>query len=779
MSGEIRRPKVQSGSASGIYWTIIPKVAGKLSRHDKSADKQVFQMKSVFESDVCVPANSHGARGSRFLLWVFVLALVPASLWAQLGIPTVRDKVITQHVAAYLEQIHVRRWKLNDTRSGRMFDSFLKALDPQRMYFTASDVEGFRKNRLKIDNFLKSGSLDFAFEVGSVFLQRVEERTALAKKLASQEHDFSVDEFFVSDRSEAPYAEAGKAATDLWRKRVKALLLEKLADGKAEEEARAEVARLYENFSNRMQRTDGMELLQIFLTSATMTYDPHTTYMSPDTLDNFQISMRLELEGIGAALQSIDGYTVVSQIIPGGAAAREGSLKLQDKILAVAQGDSPKFVELLNMKLSNVVKLIRGKKGTKVRLKIRHAEANKEEVLSIIRAKVVLSDREAHGEVLEVKQGKGEKSLRAGVIVLPSFYMDMAAAGRGVKDFKSTTRDVARILEEFEKGKGVDVVLVDLRINGGGALSEAIALTGLFIDTGPVVQIKRLRGRVDTRADKVNGVAWAGPLVVLTSKFSASASEIFAGALQDYGRAVVVGDRSTHGKGTVQQLMDLGRNRSGEAGKLGALKITISQFYRPSGDSTQNKGVVPDIELPSVSSYLDGEAELDYAIEFDTVPKAKYEDLGLAEQLTINSLQEKSQRRRGGVKEFNRIEEDIVRYQKLRDRKKIPLQRERYEAEKKKLDPREEDEEKKDPDKPAPPVNENEIKRDFYLEEVLAIAADYARTFKPGDAGSYRRLARAALLLGEKKAGQDLAAEGLKKHPGNKALLQLKAGRVE
>ena len=712
-------------------------------------------------------------------MWLLVLALAPAAVYAQLGIPTVRDKVITQHVAAYLEQIHVRRWKLNDTRSGRMFDSFLKALDPQRMYFTASDVDGFRGSRLKIDNFLKSGSLDFAFEVGGIFLKRVEECTALAKKLAGEKHDFSVEEFFLSDRSEAPYARGAKAVKELWRKRVKALLLEKLVDGKDEKEARSEVAKIYENFSNRMQRTDGMELLQIFLTSATMTYDPHTTYMSPDTLDNFQISMRLELEGIGAALQSIDGYTVVSQIIPGGAAAREGSLKLQDKILAVAQGDSPDFVELLNMKLSNVVKLIRGKKGTKVRLKIRHADANKEEVLSIIRAKVVLSDREAHGEVLEVKQGKGEPPFRVGVIVLPSFYMDMAAAGRGVKDFKSTTRDVARILEGFEKGKGIDAVVVDLRINGGGALSEAIALTGLFIDTGPVVQIKQLRGRVDTRSDKDSGVAWAGPLVVLTSKFSASASEIFAGALQDYGRAVVVGDRSTHGKGTVQQLMDLGRNRSGQAGKLGALKITISQFYRPSGDSTQNKGVVPDIELPAVSSYLDGEAELDYAIEFDTVPKAKYIDLGLAGQSTISSLQEKSQQRRGGVKEFNRIEEDIVRYQKLRDRKKIPLQRERYEAEKKKLDPRKEDEEEKEPDKAVTPINENEIKRDFYLEEVLSIAADYGRTFRPGDAGSYKRLARAALLLGEKKAGQDLAAEGLKKHPGNKALLQLKAGRVE
>lgn len=717
--------------------------------------------------------------GRRALLsLVFVMSLFPVSLWAQLGIPTVRHKVITQHVAAYLEQIHIRRWKLNDTRSGRMFDSYLQALDPQRMYFNAADVEGFRESRHLIDDFLKSGSLEFAFEVGGIFLKRVVECTALAKELASKGQDFSADEFFVPDRSAAPYAKGSRDVAELWRKRVKALLLEKVVDGKTREEARSEVVKLYENFSNRIQRTDGMELLQIFLTSATTTYDPHTTYMSPDTLENFQIGMRLELEGIGAALQSIDGYTVVSQIIPGGAAAREGGLKLQDKILAVAQGDSPEFVDLLNMKLSNVVKLIRGKKGTTVRLKIRHVEANREEVLLIVRAKVVLSDREAHGEVLEVKRGKGEDPARVGVIVLPSFYMDMAAAGRGVKDFKSTTRDVGRILEGF-KSKVVDAVVVDLRANGGGALSEAIRLTGLFIDTGPVVLIKHLNGRVDTRSDRDSGVAWSGPLVVLTSKFSASASEIFAGALQDYERGIVIGDRNTHGKGTVQQLMDLGRNRSGQAGKLGALKITISQFYRPSGNSTQNKGVVPDIELPAVSSYLDGEAELDYAIEFDRVPTAEFMNLGLVDLSMINLLQENSQRRRGAVKEFSRIEADIVRFQKLRERKKIPLQRARYEAEKKSLDPEEEDAEKEDPDKPASPVNQNEIKRDFYLEEVLSIASDYARMFEPADAGSYERLARAALLLGEKKRGQNLIADGLKKHPGNKALQRLKKGRVK
>jgi carboxyl-terminal processing protease len=560
---------------------------------------------------------------------------------------------------------------------------------------------------------------------------------------------------------------------------VEVLLLEKLVDGKTMKEAGDEVVKLYENFAVRMSKTDGMELLQIFLTAATMTYDPHTTYMSPDTLENFQISMRLELEGIGASLQSIDGYTVVNQVIPGGAAARDGRLKPQDKILAVAQGNSKDFVELLNMKLSDVVKLIRGKKGTRVQLKVRHADSEGAELVAIVRAKVVLADREAHGEVLEVKRGKGLSALRVGVVVLPSFYMDMAAAGRGVKDFKSTTRDVSRIIRKF-KADGIEAVVIDLRMNGGGALSEAIALTGLFVDTGPVVLIKHLNGKVDTRNDSKKGADWSGPLVVLTSKFSASASEIFAGALQDYKRGVIVGDRSTHGKGTVQQLMDLSRARGGgEPGKLGALKITLSQFYRPSGNSTQNKGVVPDIELPAVSSHMDGEAELDFSIEFDTVEKAEHSDLGLVDQKLLRRLKEKSRKRRGSNEEFSRIEKDIARYRKIRDRKKIPLERSRYEAEKKKFDPDDAKEEKKDPKDAVVPPDDNEIKRDFYLEEVLSITADYVAALKPASAESYRRLARAALLLGETKQGRALIAEGLRKHPGSGLLQKLKKGPVK
>ena len=714
------------------------------------------------------------------LLLAALLALLPAlPARADLGSPTLRDKIIAQHVAVYLERVHVRRWKLDDKRSESMFDSYLSALDPQRMYFTAADVEGFKSSRDKIDDYIKSGDLDFAFKVGKVFLSRVDECSKRVKKLVEQGQDFTADEYFQVDRAEAAYTSGEKEADDLWRKRVKVLLLEKLVDGKTMKEAGDEVVKLYENFAVRMSKTDGMELLQIFLTAATMTYDPHTTYMSPDTLENFQISMRLELEGIGASLQSIDGYTVVNQVIPGGAAARDGRLKPQDKILAVAQGNSKDFVELLNMKLSDVVKLIRGKKGTRVQLKVRHADSEGAELVAIVRAKVVLADREAHGEVLEVKRGKGLSALRVGVVVLPSFYMDMAAAGRGVKDFKSTTRDVSRIIRKF-KADGIEAVVIDLRMNGGGALSEAIALTGLFVDTGPVVLIKHLNGKVDTRNDSKKGADWSGPLVVLTSKFSASASEIFAGALQDYKRGVIVGDRSTHGKGTVQQLMDLSRARGGgEPGKLGALKITLSQFYRPSGNSTQNKGVVPDIELPAVSSHMDGEAELDFSIEFDTVEKAEHSDLGLVDQKLLRRLKEKSRKRRGSNEEFSRIEKDIARYRKIRDRKKIPLKRSRYEAEKKKFDPDDAKEEKKDPKDTAVSPDDNEIKRDFYLEEVLSITADYVAALKPASAESYRRLARAALLLGETKQGRALIAEGLRKHPGSGLLQKLKKGPVK
>ena len=270
--------------------------------------------------------------------------------------------------------------------------------------------------------------------------------------------------------------------------------------------------------------------------------------------------------------------------------------------------------------------------------------------------------------------------------------------------------------------------------------------------------------------------------MVLTSKFSASASEIFAGALQDYGRGVIVGDRSTHGKGTVQQLMDLARARAGgEAGKLGALKLTLSQFYRPSGRSTQNKGVVPDLELPAVSSYMDGEAELDYSIEFDVVEASKYDTLGLVDPKLLKGLEEKSQARRGAVKEFARREADIARYLKIRERKKIPLLRTRYEAEKKSLELEEDQEKEKEEDskEPTPPPKENEIKRDFYLNEVLEIAADYAQASRPIDAASYRRLARARLLLGATRSGRRMIAEGLEKYPGNKGLLELKKGRVE
>ena len=306
-----------------------------------------------------------------------------------------------------------------------------------------------------------------------------------------------------------------------------------------------------------MAQTDDEELLEMYLTSLTTSLDPHTTYMSPESVKNFEIMMQLKLEGIGASLQGIDGYTVVKKIIPGGAAEKEGHLKLEDKIIGVGQGESGELVDVVDMKLNDVVKMIRGKRGTIVRLQVTSLKDPKPHMVKITREEIELKDSEARGKVFEAGRGSNGKPYKVGVINLPSFYMDMEAARHGDPNYKSTTRDVRHILDEF-KNQGVDAVVMDLRTNGGGSLSEAITLTGLFLKDGPVVQVKDADNRVQPYDDHHQGIDWSGPLVVVISKFSASASEIFAGAIQDYGRGLIVGDKSTHGKGTVQSLLNLG-----------------------------------------------------------------------------------------------------------------------------------------------------------------------------------------------------------------------------
>ncbi len=463
------------------------------------------------------------------------------------------------------------------------------------------------------------------------------------------------------------------------------------------------------------------------MTSITTSYDPHTSYMSPNTLDNFRIALQLKLEGIGAQLQDQDGKTVVAKVVPGGAAEKHGKLKKDDQIISVGQGDSTEMVDIVGMKLNDVVQLIRGDAGTVVRLAVIPAGTNEAVTYEITRAKIELEDEAAHGEVFEVGSKPDGTPVKVGVVDLPSFYQDMQAAQDGAKNFRSATTDVRKILEDF-KAKGVDAVVLDLRRNGGGSLVEAVDLTGLFIDEGPVVQVMGFNNRVEVHSDEVRGAAWEGPLVVVISKFSASASEILAGAIQDYERGLVVGDEATHGKGTVQSLRYLGEIVGGPyPPNLGALKITVQQFFRPNGDSTQKRGVLSDIVLPSITNFMDvGESDLDYAIDFRKVPKTDFPATHHVTNDMVGQLRKESEKRISQSEDFAKLLKRIDIYRERKERKSVTLNEQKFVEEGKEVNADKEDQEQLEEQLNT----DNKIKRDFYLDEVLAIAREYFAALK-------------------------------------------------
>ncbi|MEM7262981.1 MAG: carboxy terminal-processing peptidase [Planctomycetota bacterium] len=666
--------------------------------------------------------------------------------------PSDREAKIAKAICSMLDRLHLLPQAVDDVVAERTFNSFVDRLDSQKVYFLASDIEEFKANLKSIDDWTKAGNLDFPFRMFERFLQRVDERVAQIDVALEMQHDFTVEETVSINRDDSPWAKNSEELADEWRRRVKYFLLDKLTAGETYPESVKQLQQRYHNFQRRMKQTDNDELLEMFLSSLSTSFDPHSTYMSPSTLENFEINMRLELEGIGAALQSIDGYTVVSQIIPGGAAARDGRLKPEDKIVAVAQGKDGDFSDLVDLKLNDVVKQIRGEKGTIVRLRIKRV-GSEPFIIKLVRSKVELKDREAQGEVFEQGTKPDGSPYRLGVIDLPSFYMDMDASRRRNGNYKSTTRDVLNIIQRFQLEGGVDGIVLDLRANGGGALQESLSLTGLFIDEGPVVQIKDAGGEVDALDDPIAGVAWDGPLLVLTSRFSASASEIFAGAIQDYRRGLVVGDVSSHGKGTVQTLEDVGRRVGGgwlSSPKMGALKITKQQFYRPNGDSTQNRGVIADVVLPSVANHSDlGEANYDYAVPFDQVPAAPFEPEEWVTPKIVQDVKERSKGRRAKNDEWNKVETNIARYTKFKDRKEIPISRDAFLSEfnemqdddtKYVVQPIEEpkdgslgwrfakiggSEDEENAGEAAASDDEPKIERDFYLDEVMSIFIDF------------------------------------------------------
>ncbi len=670
-------------------------------------------------------------------------AQAPPAVAAGAPQPGPNDRHIAVAVRRHLEREHFLKRPIDDEIARLWFDAFIESLDPWKLYFLESDIDEFRRRRDTLDDDVKRGDVSFAYQVLDRFLRRVDQRLPVIQNLIDTAHDFAREEAIVIDRDETRWAQTEAEIEDTWRKRIKYDLLVQKMEETAPDEAKDKLRRRYRSFAKRMHQMTADELLEIYLSSLTSSFDPHTSFMSPGTLENFEIGMRLQLDGIGAQLKSEDGFTTIVELTPGGAADRDGRLKSKDRVVGVGQGTEGEITDTVDMNLNEVVKLIRGKRGTVVRLKVIPVGETAPKVYDITRDKIELKDAEARGEVIEHGKKADGSPYRVGVINLPSFYMDMAGAQQGQADFKSSTRDTERLLADFRE-KGVDCVVLDLRNNGGGSLPEAIKLTGLFIDRGPVVQIKDADEQVRPYDDVDPGVAWDGPLVVLANKFSASASEILAGAIQDYGRGLIVGDDATHGKGTVQSLLDLGRQlfrRFDNAPSLGAIKITMQQFYRPSGASTQLEGVKSDVVLPSITAHLPvGESDLDHAIPFDRVPPARYDREGRVAASVIEMLRQRSAERVAGEKKFQDLAEDIARYQKRKDAKTISLVESEFERQwnEGKAAEKEEEERLEKSEFSKRPV----VERNYYFDEAMNVVVDYLQAL--AGAGGIAEAAQAA-----------------------------------
>ncbi len=600
-----------------------------------------------------------------------------------------KDPQIVQFVSQILMRQHYIRMPIDDDVSTKFLDRFMDNLDNQRIFFTEGDAREFEKYRYRLDDLtVKEGNTTAARVIFSRFRQRLTEQHEHVLKLLADEKnfDFTGNDRFLTDRKKAgaPRPKDLDDARQLWRERLRfEYLQEKLAKS-TPEDAVKNLTKRYNRVLRMINEYDNDDVLQVYLTALARVFDPHSDYMNKMELDNFSIGMKLSLFGIGALLQSEDGICKIRSLTDGGPAQRSKQLKPDDKIIAVAQSNQPP-VDVVDMKLNKVVDLIRGAKNTEVRLTIIPADApnsSVRKIVSLIRDEIKLEDSAAKARLYDIPLTGGKSSgsktnIRLGVIDLPSFYSQFELEGKRTSgEQKSTTVDVAKLIRKLTK-EGISGIVLDLRRNGGGSLEEAINLTGLFIKEGPIVQVRDFDGRVFKDEDPDSSVLYDGPLVVLTSRFSASASEILAGALQDYGRALVVGDASTHGKGTVQSLLQLApimrNNGLFMTNNPGALKVTIRKFYRASGASTQLKGVTPDIILPSVNNYIEvGEASLENPLEWDTIPAASYEKVNRVAPF-LAGLKKNSDQRIAKDPDFGYIRGDIERFRKAQAEKSVSL----------------------------------------------------------------------------------------------------------
>ncbi|GHS82355.1 peptidase S41 [Pseudomonas sp. PAGU 2196] len=578
-----------------------------------------------------------------------------------------RDEIVASlNVVELLKRHHYSKPPLDDARSVIIYDSYIKLLDPARSYFTAADIAEFDKWKTQFDDFLKSGNLDPGFTIYKRYLDRVKQRLdfALAElNKGVDKIDFTTKETLLIDRKDAPWMKNQAELDDLWRKRVKDEVLRQKIAGKEPKQIQETLTKRYKNQLARLDQTRAEDIFQAYINTFAQSYDPHTNYLSPDNAENFDINMSLSLEGIGAVLQSDNDQVKIVRLVPAGPAAKTKQVAPADKIIGVAQGNK-EMVDVVGWRLDEVVKLIRGPKGSVVRLEVIPASNapsdQTSKIVSITREAVKLEEQAAKKSVLKLKQDGRDYKL--GIIEIPAFYLDFKAYRAGDPEYKSTTRDVKKLLTELQKEK-VDGVVIDLRNNGGGSLQEATELTSLFIDKGPTVLVRNSDGRVDVLEDENPGAFYKGPLALLVNRLSASASEIFAGAMQDYHRALIIGGQ-TFGKGTVQTIQPLNH---------GELKLTLAKFYRVSGQSTQHQGVLPDIDYPSIIDTKEiGESALPEAMPWDTIrPVVKPAADPFKPYLT--QLKAQHEARSAKDAEFTYIRDRLALAQKLMNEKTVSL----------------------------------------------------------------------------------------------------------
>ena len=583
------------------------------------------------------------------------------------GLQPDRDEIVASlNVVELLKRHHYSKPPLDDARSVIIYDSYIKLLDPARSYFTAADIAEFDKWKTQFDDFLKSGNLDPGFTIYKRYLDRVKQRLdfALAElNKGVDKIDFTTKETFLIDRKDAPWMKGQAELDDLWRKRVKDEVLRQKIAGKEPKQIQETLTKRYKNQLARLDQTRAEDIFQAYINTFAQSYDPHTNYLSPDNAENFDINMSLSLEGIGAVLQSDNDQVKIVRLVPAGPAAKTKQVAPADKIIGVAQGNK-EMVDVVGWRLDEVVKLIRGPKGSVVRLEVIPASNapsdQTSKIVSITREAVKLEEQAAKKSVLKLKQDGRDYKL--GIIEIPAFYLDFKAYRAGDPEYKSTTRDVKKLLTELQKEK-VDGVVIDLRNNGGGSLQEATELTSLFIEKGPTVLVRNSDGRVDVLEDENPGAFYKGPLALLVNRLSASASEIFAGAMQDYHRALIIGGQ-TFGKGTVQTIQPLNH---------GELKLTLAKFYRVSGQSTQHQGVLPDIDYPSIIDTKEiGESALPEAMPWDTIrPVVKPAADPFKPFLT--QLKAQHEARSDKDAEFTYIRDRLALTKKLMDEKTVSL----------------------------------------------------------------------------------------------------------